>query len=354
LNNSKNIKGTWFGIKQLVTLKQSKSNFPNKITINNSKITDPINIANSFNKYFASIGPNLSEIIPNVNCSIHDYLGEQQIQSVFLIPTTPDEIEREIDGLNASKATGQFSIPIRLLKILKLLLSKPLSHLFNISFSSGLVPDKLKIAKVIPVYKKGSRLEMSNYRPISLLSIFNKILENLMYSRLMNFIKKHNILFENQFGFHSNHSTTQAILQITDKIQESTENKLYSCGIFLDLSKAFDTVNHYILLQKLDHYGIRGVVKEWFRSYLDNRKQFVSIGSASSELEEVRTGVPQSSVLGPLLFLIYINDFCNSAKSLDFHLFADDSNLFLAHKNLHILEISLNKYLYDIKPMAMC
>lgn len=297
LNNSKNIKGTWFGIKQLVTLKQSKSNFPNKITINNSKITDPINIANSFNKYFASIGPNLSEIIPNVNCSIHDYLGEQQIQSVFLIPTTPDEIEREIDGLNASKATGPFSNPIRLLKILKLLLSKPLSHLFNISFSSGLVPDKLKIAKVIPVYKKGSRLEMSNYRPISLLSIFNKILEKLMYSRLMNFIKKHNILFENQFGFRSNHSTTQAILQITDKIQKSTENKLYSCGIFLDLSKAFDTVNHYILLQKLDHYGIRGVVKEWFRSYLDNRKQFVSVGSASSELEEVRTGVPQSSVL---------------------------------------------------------
>jgi hypothetical protein len=125
LNNSENIKGTWFGIKQFVTLKQSKSNFPNKITINNSKITDPINIANSFNKYFAaSIGPNLSEIIPNVNCSIyiHDYLGEQQSQSVFLIPTTPDEIEREIDGLNASKATGPYSIPIRLLKILKLIL----------------------------------------------------------------------------------------------------------------------------------------------------------------------------------------------------------------------------------------
>ena len=123
----------------------------------------------------------------------------------------------------------------------------------------GVVPDNLKIARVIPVYKTGNHSSVSNYRPISLLSIFNKLLEKLMFKRIKLYLEKYNILIDNQFGFRSNHTTTQAILMITDKIQRAIENKMISCGIYLDLSKAFDTVDHSILLNKLHHYGIRGI-----------------------------------------------------------------------------------------------
>jgi hypothetical protein len=267
-----------------------------------------------------------------------------------LFPTSSTEIEDEINQLNSSKSTGPFSIPTKLLKILRYLLSGPLAYLFNCSFSSGVVPEKFKIARVIPVYKTGRKDIVSNYRPISLLSIFNRILEKLVYKRLLSFLEQNHVLFDGQFGFRSNLSTTHAILLITDKIQRAIENKLYSCGILRkrSLKKAFDTVNHKILLKKLENYGIRGLTKAWFRSYLTYRRQFVSIGHSVSDYQPITCGVPQGSVLGPLLFLLYINDFNNCATDIDFHLFADDSNLFCSHKNLQNLEITLNNQLCNI------
>ena len=174
---------------------------------------------------------------------------------------------------------------------------------------------------MIPIHKKGSVFAVSNYRPISLLSNFNKIIEKLMYNRLINYLGKLSIISDNQFGFRSKHSTFHALLLLTDKIQKAIDKDTYSCGIFLDLCKAFDTVNQYILLTKLEYYGIRGVAHAWFTSYLSDRKQFVSLHGTNSEYQTLTCGVPQGSVLGPLLFRLYVNDICNCSSILEFHLF---------------------------------
>ena len=197
---------------------------------------------------------------------------------------------------------GPYSTPIAVLKILNNLISIPLEILYNFSFSSGTVPDQFKVAKVIPVYKKNSALSVSNYRPISLLSVFNKILEKLVYKRVVSYLDKLLIITDNQFGFPSKHSISRALILLTEKISKSIDQGLFTCGIFLDLCKAFDTVDHSILLDKLSNYGIRGKAHDWFSSYLSNRRQFVSIGSSNSDPLLVRCGVTKGQYLAPFYF----------------------------------------------------
>ena len=181
-----------------------------------------------------------------------------------------------------------------------------------------------------------------------MLSILSKIFEKAMYNRLIEFLENLKILYEKQFGFRKKHSTYMALMILIDKLIKCIENGEYVVGVFLDFSKAFDTVDHSILLRKLFHYGIRGTAYNWFESYLSNRKQCVSYNGVKSSMKPIKCGVPQGSILGPLLFLIYINDLINVCKKSSPYLFADDTNLFVNGNNLEDMVNSLNHELHDI------
>ena len=257
MNDGKRI---WKGIKQIIRPTSQERQAINKVVLNAIEITDPTSIANAFNNYFANIGSDLASAIPSVINSAYEWMSPPPRESFFLSPITPEEIETEISNLKIGKAVGPSSIPVSIFKILKGALSEPLQMIFNASFLTAIVPDRFKLARVIRVFKKGSQVSLSNYRPISLLSVFNKLLEKLVFNRFSNYLEKRELIYSKQFGFRSRHSTVHAVLSIIDKVQKAIEDREYSCGIFLDFSKAFDTVNHEIFLTKLEFYGIRVVL----------------------------------------------------------------------------------------------
>ena len=307
-------------------------------TINNdgAKLTDSQSISETFNNFFSEIGGKLASKFSNDNTSeFKKYLGTPVTNPLVLSNTSQAEILETIKSLKNTNSTGHDDLSTKFIKLSAPLLAPILEKLFNLSINSGVYPSNLKIAKVIPIFKKGNSTSVNNYRPISILSPINKIFEKILHAKSIKYIDKSKILCKYKFGFRKNHSTEQALIELVDQIRLNMGGNHMTCGIFIDLSKAFDTVNHQILIDKLDHYGIRGNALEIFRSYLSNRQQYVTIDNCKFQTRPISHGVPQGSVLGPLFFLLFINDLPNCCPEGKVRLFADDTTIFFHSNNIN-------------------
>jgi len=337
---------TWKIINSL-TNNKSKRTSPCRILFNGNPITDPVDIASNFNNYFSAIAEQLDNRIVRSDRTPISYMSPRVDATFFVSPIIAADICDVINKLKCS-SKGLNSTPTYILKFLADLLSPIIAELFNMSISSGQFPDVLKLARVVPVYKAGDPEDQGNYRPISNLTDFSKIFEKVMYKQFMSFVKSNNILNPNQFGFQKSSSTSDAIVEYLDNLYQTLNFRKSAVSVFLDFSKAFDTVKHEVLIDKLEHLGVRGLVLRWFSSYLSNRQQYVSVGGYNSSRSHIRMGVPQGSVLGPLLFLLYINDMSNSSGKLHFIHFADDTTVFMSGKEADILIDEVNVELVHV------
>ena len=324
-----NIKNTWTNIKDLFQQSKVKRDFPNHFLINGEDITDTNNIANKFCEYFTNIGPSLAKnIIMPKNIKVEDFLTSTRNCTFQFYKTDDSSILKIINELPNKTSTGFDDLSMRLIKLIKSEIIPSLTCIFNQSLHTGIFPDKLKIAKVIPIFKKGSLNDISNYRPISLLPSISKNFEKLIFIQLSTYLNEHKCLHDSQYGFRKGHFTELASIELIDRITQDLDKGKIPISIFLDLSKAFDTLDHAILLQKLNHHGIRSVELKLLTNYLQGRTQYVAYDKATSDIYPITTGVPQGSILGPLLLIIYINDICNVSKLFKMIIYADDTTLY--------------------------
>lgn len=334
--NKNNSKKLWNTVKDICNIKKSKSDYNELLNIR----SNPMDSLNAVNDYFSSVGQNLAQNtlsqLQTSELQLTDSISvnASPSNSLFLTPTDEFEITKIISGLKTASAPGSDMISNELLKRASHILASPIAHICNLSMSQGVVPNCFKIADICPIFKTGNKTAVSNYRPISLLPSLSKILEKVVNKRLLGFLESNNMLSSNQYGFRSGKSTEDAVVALVDHVTDCLDRSQKCIGVFLDLAKAFDTVSWPMLLRKLELYGVRGSTLDWFRSYLCDRKQRVRAAPFHSDYVSISFGVPQGSVLGPTLFLVYINDLCqlkiNQAK---FFTFADDTALVFQGKN---------------------
>ena len=337
IEQKNNIKGTWNILNIIIGKKKSTNCYPENFKYKNKIFKSDKEISNGFNDFFVNVGPELaSKIEAPDNVHIDNFLNNRNVNSMFLTPITEDETLKIVNQFDGKSSTDSTGINMSIVKEVFKFICKPFTDICNKSFINGAFPDSMKIAKVIPLFKSGDNDTFTNYRPVSLLSQFSKILEKLFNNRLDNFLEKDELLVDGQYGFRNARSTSMAITQLIEELTNANDEKKYTVGVFIDLKKAFDTIDHTLLLRKLEHYGIRGVAHSWIKSYLNLRKQFVHINDFNSDLLDVKCGVPQGSILGPKLFILYINDICNVTDILNFILFADDTNIFCSRKILKL------------------
>ena len=336
-NKKNSVKLLWDEFGPILGKKGAKSkNSIIKLVINKRTLTDASDIANAMNKHFCEIGPKLASKIEEGDC-FKSFLGNSADQNFFIKAVDETDVLEELLKLNHRKSAGPDEFSPKLVKMCSYSLYKPLTFIFNKSIASGKYPKTFKVAKLVPLYKAEKHCNPSNYRPISLLNCFDKVFEKLINRQLKDYLKRFDLLYEYQYAFREGYSTDLALLEFNDYVKREIDKGNFVLTLFIDLKKAFDTVNHIILLKKLEHYGIRGHCNDFFASYLSDRKQFVHCNNVDSCILDMVCGVPQGSVLGPTLFLMYVNDMINCIKYSKLQLFADDTITSLSGRNMHVL-----------------